>query len=287
MLWKCSPNSQTCQNWFTRHTGSSSVAISVCDSCWDIWWLLNGAAPLQTLYLASALVACLDELHDTKGLLGDALQPRCGVRVWFLNLDTNGARFHALCRKLQKDFEEFDSCAGNSCHAGTYHQVCMIPSNLNRISSKHVQTGDERHYLECWDLSLHPFSATHNSTPRGQCTFAWRKRLPLCWNLAACPPPRSRRLCGLWALKHQRKSPKQTPGNPIRPRQPVKLKPYMNTNGEEVNIWESFSSYSWAKISKLNSAYHRSLSSWHHPPFFTKLLNALGCFSHVQTFHLP
>ena len=131
MLWKCSPNSQTCQNWFTRHAGSSSVAISVCDSCWNIWWLLNGAAPLQTLYLASALVACLDELHDAKGLLGDALQPRCGVRVWFLNLDTNGARFHALCRKLQKDFEEFDSCAGNSCHAGTSHHVCMIPSNLN------------------------------------------------------------------------------------------------------------------------------------------------------------
>lgn len=226
--------------------GHPALAISVCDFCWCIWWLLNGAAPLQTLYLASALVACLDELHDTKGFLGDALQPRCGVRVWFLNMDTNGARFHALC-----DFVEFDSCAGNSCHASTDHEVCMIPSNLNLFPTfPNRRWKTSSWYLEI-SLSI-PFP--RDSTPRGQCTFAWRKRLPLCWNLAACPLPRSRRLCAQWALKHQRKAPKhQRKSNPFQATSWVEaVNGYKRTNGEEVKFESHSQAIVGLKISKLD-----------------------------------
>ena len=200
-------------HWVILHWPSACVILFG-----YIWWLLNGAAPLQTLYLASALVACLDELHDPKGLLGHALQPRCGVRVWFLNMDTNGARFHALCGFCGVWFLcwKLQSC---QYWPWSLHDPIKFESlpNISKLEMKNI-------ILISWDLSLHPFSRDVWLDASGAMHF--------CLEKAAASLLKSR--CMSTAKISETLRPvgletpteiTQTPRNRIRSRQPVELKP--------------------------------------------------------------
>lgn len=247
IMWKMS---QTYQNWFTRHTGSS------CTGHQRVWFLL--------ICLVTIEWCC--SLADTLLGLGPCCLPwrtaryegpswrRASTRMWCKSLvPQHGYEWGTIPCTLWILWSLIPVL-----------ETLVIPvltmkfawSHQTWISSKHFQTGDEKHHLDVlisWDLSLSiPFPC--DSTPRGLCTFAWRKRLPLCWNLAACPLPRSRRLCAQWALKHQRKAPKhQRKSNPFQATSWVEaINGYKRANGEEVKFESHSQGIVGLKISKLD-----------------------------------
>lgn len=243
IMWKMS---QTYQNWFTRHTGSS------CTGHQRVWFLL--------ICLVTIEWCC--SLADTLLGLGPCCLPwrtaryegpswrRASTRMWCKSLvPQHGYEWGTIPCTLWILWSLIPVL-----------ETLVIPvltmkfawSHQTWISSKHFQTGDEKHHLDVlisWDLSLslHPFSLWLDAS--------WA--MHFCLEKAAASLLKSRcmstakisetlRPVGLETPTESTKTPTEiqsVPGNQLS----WSHKWIQTCKRGRSQIWESFSRHSWAK----------------------------------------
>lgn len=214
IMWKMS---QTYQNWFTRHTGSS------CTGHQRVWFLL--------ICLVTIEWCC--SLADTLLGLGPCCLPwrtaryegpswrRASTPMWCKSLvPQHGYEWGTIPCTLWILWSLIPVLETLVTPART---MKFAWSHQTWISSKHFQTGDEKHHLDILrSLSPSLFPVTRRLggnallLRESGCLFAKISLHVHCQDLGDSAPS------GPWNTngKHQ-----NTNGNPIRSRQPVELKP--------------------------------------------------------------